>query len=192
MCAWKCVFFFCVFFFFCGQKREFRMLCYYQWKLLQIAPDLNFKPQISHFFFWTPFDTGSFVSYKETFTHVHLHTCIKRNILCKYARVQTYLHRHVSRELSLPFSHVHECSGASTFLRSDRAEIERTQNSELYYSRIEILGICLFLQSVLANLHANTYTTTLSTLTTMIEWWRWQWQYTDDNANQKSMWEAWC
>ena len=34
---------------------------------------------------------------------------------------------------------------------------ERTQISELYYSRIEILGICLFLQSVLANLHASTY-----------------------------------
>ena len=32
----------------------------------------------------------------------------------------------------------------------------RTQNSELYYSRIKILYICLFLQSVLANLHANT------------------------------------
>ena len=51
----------------------------------------------------------------------------------------------------------------------------RTQNSELYYSRIKILGICLFLQSVPANIHANTYTTTLSTLTTMIQWWRWQW-----------------
>ena len=32
---------------------------------------------------------------------------------------------------------------------------ERTQNSELYYSRIKILGSCLFLQSVPANLHAN-------------------------------------
>ena len=33
------------------------------------------------------------------------------------------------------------------------------KNSELlfYYTRIEILGICLFSQSVLANLHANTY-----------------------------------
>ena len=30
------------------------------------------------------------------------------------------------------------------------------ENSELYYSRIEILGSCLFLQSVLAYLHANT------------------------------------
>ena len=30
------------------------------------------------------------------------------------------------------------------------------ENSELYYSRIEILGGCLFLQYVLANLHANT------------------------------------
>ena len=29
----------------------------------------------------------------------------------------------------------------------------RTQNSELYYSRIEILGSSLFLQSVLAMLH---------------------------------------
>ena len=32
---------------------------------------------------------------------------------------------------------------------------ERTQNSELYYSRIKILGSCLFLQSVPANLHAK-------------------------------------
>ena len=46
-------------------------------------------------------------------------------------------------------------------------EREKTQNSELYYSRIEILGICLFLQSVLANLHASTYTTTVRTLTTI-------------------------
>ena len=30
---------------------------------------------------------------------------------------------------------------------------ERTQNSDLYYSRIEILGRSLFLQSVLAKLH---------------------------------------
>ena len=29
------------------------------------------------------------------------------------------------------------------------------QNSELYYTRIKILGSCLFLQSVPANLHAN-------------------------------------
>ena len=34
-------------------------------------------------------------------------------------------------------------------------ERERTQNSELYYSRIKILGSCLFLQSVPANLHAS-------------------------------------
>ena len=32
---------------------------------------------------------------------------------------------------------------------------ERTQNSELYYSRIKILGSCLFLQSVPANIHAS-------------------------------------
>ena len=30
------------------------------------------------------------------------------------------------------------------------------QNSELYYTIIEILGYCQFLQSVLANLQANT------------------------------------
>ena len=42
------------------------------------------------------------------------------------------------------------------------------ENSELDYSRIEILGIYLFLQSVLSNLHANTYTTTVRTLTTII------------------------
>ena len=29
------------------------------------------------------------------------------------------------------------------------------QNSELYYTRIKILGSCLFLQSVPANLHAR-------------------------------------
>ena len=34
-------------------------------------------------------------------------------------------------------------------------ERERTQNSVLYYTRIKILGSCLFLQSVPANLHAN-------------------------------------
>ena len=56
----------------------------------------------------------------------------------------------------------------SKWLREKRKrERERTQNSELYYSRIEILGICLFLQSVLANLHASTYTTTVRTLTTI-------------------------
>ena len=31
----------------------------------------------------------------------------------------------------------------------------KTENSELYYTRIKILGSCLFLQSVPANLHAN-------------------------------------
>ena len=49
-----------------------------------------------------------------------------------------------------------------------RRRRRRRENSELYYSRIEVLGICLFLQSVLANLHANTYTTTVRTLTTII------------------------
>ena len=34
-------------------------------------------------------------------------------------------------------------------------ETDRTQNSELYYTRIKILGSCLFLQSVPANLHAS-------------------------------------
>ena len=34
-------------------------------------------------------------------------------------------------------------------------ERERTQNSKLYYTRVKILGSCLFLQSVPANLHAN-------------------------------------
>ena len=56
-----------------------------------------------------------------------------------------------------------------------RTTTRRTQNLELYHSRIEILGICLFLQSAPANLHAITYTTTVRTLTTMIQWWRWQW-----------------
>ena len=34
---------------------------------------------------------------------------------------------------------------------------ERPQNSEIYYTRIEILGNCLFFQSVLDILHANTH-----------------------------------
>ena len=37
--------------------------------------------------------------------------------------------------------------------RKGEGEGERTRNSELYYSRIEILGSSLFLQSVLAKLH---------------------------------------
>ena len=45
---------------------------------------------------------------------------------------------------------------------------QRTQNSELYYTRIEILSICLFVQSFLANLHVNTYKTAVRTLTTMM------------------------
>ena len=47
---------------------------------------------------------------------------------------------------------------------SERARERKREreNSELYHSRIEILGGCLFLQYVLANLHANTYTTTAS------------------------------
>ena len=56
---------------------------------------------------------------------------------------------------------------------------EKTWNSELYYSRIEILGICLFLQSVLANLHASTYKKTVRTyhntmmkMTMIIYWWQ--------------------
>ena len=44
----------------------------------------------------------------------------------------------------------------------------RTQNSKLNYSKIEILGICLFLQFVLPSVHANTYTTTVRTLTTIM------------------------
>ena len=36
-----------------------------------------------------------------------------------------------------------------------RIEERDRENSELYYARIEILGICLFLQSVLANVHAS-------------------------------------
>ena len=52
--------------------------------------------------------------------------------------------------------------------RARERERERTQHSELYNSRIEISGIYLFLQYVFANLHANTYTTTVRTLTTII------------------------
>ena len=42
--------------------------------------------------------------------------------------------------------------------REDESEREggsEGENSELYYTRIKILGSCLFLQSVLANLHAK-------------------------------------
>ena len=38
--------------------------------------------------------------------------------------------------------------------RETERERER-ENSELYYTRIKILGSCLFLQSVPANLHAS-------------------------------------
>ena len=38
--------------------------------------------------------------------------------------------------------------------RERERERER-ENSELYYTRINILGCCLFLQSVPANLHAK-------------------------------------
>ena len=39
--------------------------------------------------------------------------------------------------------------------RERERERETTQNSELYYTRVKILGSCLFLQFVPANLHAN-------------------------------------
>ena len=44
--------------------------------------------------------------------------------------------------------------------RETETEIERQrererESSELYYTRIKILGSCLFLQSVPANLHAS-------------------------------------
>ena len=39
--------------------------------------------------------------------------------------------------------------------RERERERERAQNSELYYSRIEILSNSLFLQSVHANLHTQ-------------------------------------
>ena len=51
--------------------------------------------------------------------------------------------------------------------KKERKEL-RSQNTELYYARVEILSIRLFLQSVLANLHANTYKTTLTTSTTIV------------------------
>ena len=45
-------------------------------------------------------------------------------------------------------------------------ERERAQN--FITQGLRFFGICLFLQPVLANLHANTYTTPLRTLTTII------------------------
>ena len=57
---------------------------------------------------------------------------------------------------------------AFTHMHAEGGGWERTQYSELYYLRIQILGICLFLQSVLANLHASMYRTTVRTLTTII------------------------
>ena len=44
----------------------------------------------------------------------------------------------------------------------------RIQNSQLYYTGIEILGSYLFLQSIIANLHENICKTTMATVTTMI------------------------
>ena len=47
-----------------------------------------------------------------------------------------------------------DLSNSQSLLNYKQRERElRTQNSELYYSRIEILGSSLFLQSVLAKLH---------------------------------------
>ena len=40
-------------------------------------------------------------------------------------------------------------------LAAESERASKRENSELYYSRIKILGSCLFLQSVPANLHAN-------------------------------------
>ena len=51
---------------------------------------------------------------------------------------------------------LHKDNGLGTFVCCRERERERErENSELYYSRIKILGSCLFLQSVPANLHAN-------------------------------------
>ena len=38
---------------------------------------------------------------------------------------------------------------------NDREQASEKERSELYYTGINILGSCLFLQSVPANLHAN-------------------------------------
>ena len=40
-------------------------------------------------------------------------------------------------------------------VREREGERERERERELYYTRIKILGSCLFLQSVAANLHAK-------------------------------------
>ena len=58
------------------------------------------------------------------------------------------------KQFSRVTSHVYNRHKRQIFKERER-ERERTQNSELYYSRIKILGSCLFLQSVPANLHAN-------------------------------------
>ena len=47
------------------------------------------------------------------------------------------------------------CKKQTSYKLLRERERERAQNSKLYYTRIKILGSCLFLQSVPANLHAN-------------------------------------
>ena len=51
-------------------------------------------------------------------------------------------------------------------MRERERKRNRTQNSELYYTKIEILGNCLFLQSVLATLHICQYITFYKTTVT--------------------------
>ena len=53
-----------------------------------------------------------------------------------------------------PKSDVHVLANVSPGERENARERER-ENSELYYSRIKILGSCLFLQSVHVDLYAS-------------------------------------
>ena len=79
-------------------------------------------------------------THTHTHTHIHTHTHTHTHVRTR-TRTHTHTHTHTHRERDR--------------LREREREGERTQNSELYYTRIKILGSCLFLQSVPDNLHAN-------------------------------------
>ena len=69
--------------------------------------------------------------------------------LCEWGGGVRETERRESKQVSKPASKRQR----QTDRENKKKKRERTQNSELYYSRIEILGSSLFLQSVLAMLH---------------------------------------
>ena len=95
---------------------------------------------------------------KHTRAHVRAYT---------QARAHTHTHTHTHTETERQTDRQTEAEGGGGERevggRQTDRERERTQN--FYYTRIKILGSCLFLQSVPANLH-STHKTIVTTLTT--------------------------